>query len=137
MHGMTIGDVARRAAVHVETLRYYERRGLVARPPRSAGNYRLYPEEALGRVRFVKRAQELGFSLEEIRQLLALRATPGARARDVRTRASAKLADVRRKVRELRRMEKALTRLIAGCTGTGSASRCTILEALDSDQVLS
>jgi DNA-binding transcriptional MerR regulator len=72
MHGLTIGEVARRAAVHIETLRDYERQGLVARPPRSRAHYRLYPEETVRLVRFIKRAQQLGFSLKEIQELLAL-----------------------------------------------------------------
>ena len=67
MNGLTIGEVAERAKVHIETLRYYEQRGLIASPPRSTSNYRLYPEDAVRRVRFIKRAQELGFSLKEIR----------------------------------------------------------------------
>ena len=84
MDGLTIGDVAKRAGVHIETLRYYERRELVVRPPRSVSNYRLYPEDTTARVRFIKRAQGLGFSLKEIRELLALRASPGVRAANVR-----------------------------------------------------
>ena len=73
MNGLAIGEVAAQAEVHIETLRYHERRGLVERPPRSASNYRLYPEDAVRRVRFIKRAQELGFSLKDIKELLSLR----------------------------------------------------------------
>jgi MerR family copper efflux transcriptional regulator len=134
MDGLTIGEVAARAEVHVETLRYYERRGLLARPPRSGANYRRYPASAPERVRFVKRAQELGFSLAEIKELLALRAAPGARAREVRDRAAAKIAEIEAKVRELRRMARALARLVEGCAGTGPAARCSILEALDAER---
>src|SRR6267378_6634635 len=76
---LTIGQVAKAAHVNVETLRYYERRGLVPRPPRSLSRYRRYPEDTPPRVRFVKHAQALGFSLQEIRELLSLRATPKAR----------------------------------------------------------
>jgi MerR family transcriptional regulator, copper efflux regulator len=72
MDGLTIGEVAQQAKVHIETLRYYERRGLIERLPRSASNYRLYPEEAVHRVRFIKRAKELGFSLKDINELLSL-----------------------------------------------------------------
>jgi MerR family transcriptional regulator, copper efflux regulator len=93
MDGFTIGNVAKRAQVRVETLRYYERRGLMARPARSASNYRLYPADAAGRVRFIKRAQQLGFSLTEIRELLSLRAARRSRCADVRARATAKIAD--------------------------------------------
>lgn len=134
MDGLTSGDVARQASVHVETLRYYERRGLLPKPPRSIGNYRLYPAATLRRVQFVKRAQELGFSLREVKELLALRATPGAKAKDVRDKATTKIADIRSKMRSLRAMEKALTTLVAGCSGKGLAARCTILEALESER---
>lgn len=128
--GLTRGALAEQAEVHAETLRYYERRGILAKPPRSAGNYRLYPREALGRVRFVKRAQELGFTLKEVEELLALRATPGARARDVREKAVEKLEETDAKLRSLRRMRRALAELIENCSGEGPAISCTILEAL-------
>ena len=131
--GLTRGALAEQAEVHAETLRYYERRGILAKPPRSAGNYRLYPREALGRVRFVKRAQELGFTLKEVEELLALRATPGARARDVREKAVEKLEETDAKLRSLRRMRRALAELIDNCSGEGPATSCTILEALGKD----
>jgi len=78
VNGLTIGEVARRARVHVETLRYYERRGLLVKPLRSESNYRLYADDAVRRVRFVKAAQALGFSLKEIKELLSLQAAPQA-----------------------------------------------------------
>jgi MerR family mercuric resistance operon transcriptional regulator len=84
MDGLTIGDVAKEAQVNIETLRYYERRGLVEKPPRSASNYRRYPEDAVRRVWFIKRVQELGFSLNDIEELLSLRATPKADCAKVR-----------------------------------------------------
>jgi MerR family transcriptional regulator, copper efflux regulator len=87
MDRVTIGKVAKQAQVRIETLRYYERIGLVAPPLRNGSNYRLYPEETVQRVRFIKRAQELGFSLKEIRELLALQATPETSCADIRTRA--------------------------------------------------
>lgn len=132
MDGLSIGEVAERAEVHVETLRYYERRGIVERPPRTPSNYRVYPAETVQRVRFVKRAQELGFTLEEAKDLLSLRASPRACRSDVRSRAEAKVADIEQKMRDLRRMKKALSALVAECSGKGSASECPILEALDS-----
>ncbi len=90
MTTLTIGDVAKRANVHIETLRYYERLGIVPKPPRTRSNYRLYPEDTVRRVRFVKHAQELGFSLKEIKELLSLRATSGATCKDVHERATGK-----------------------------------------------
>ncbi len=131
MHGLTVGEVARRAAVHVETLRYYEREGLVARPPRSRSNYRLYPEETVRRVCFIKRAQQLGFSLKEIQDLLALRAEPQAQCADVRERALAKIHQIEHKVHTLQAMQTALTRLVAACVGQAPINDCPILESLD------
>ena len=128
---LTIGDVANRSGVHVETLRYYERRGLVAKPPRTPSNYRIYPLETVRRVRFIKRAQELGFSLEQIGDLLALRAAPKASCGDVRLRAEAKLDDIDQKMRDLRRMKKALANLVAQCSGRGPVTECPILDAID------
>ena len=132
MNGLSIGEVAERAEVHVETLRYYERRGIVEKPPRTPSNYRAYPRETVARVRFVKRAQELGFTLAETKDRLSLRTTPRACRADVRTRAEAKIRDIDQKMRDLRRMKKALSALVADCAGRGSASPCPILEALDS-----
>jgi MerR family copper efflux transcriptional regulator len=134
MHGFTIGEVAKRAAVHIETLRYYERQGLVARPPRSRSNYRLYPEETVQRVQFIKRAQQLGFSLQEIQALLALRAAPQAQCADVRERALAKIHEIEHKVRTLQAMHTALTRLVAVCAGQGHITDCPILESIDADE---
>ncbi len=83
MAGLTIGTVARKAGANIDTLRFYERQGVIVKPPRTDSNYRMYPEETVRRVQFVKRAQELGFSLREIKGLLALRATRGAKCEDV------------------------------------------------------
>jgi len=134
MHGLTIGDVAKQADVHIETLRYYERRGLVARPPRSMSNYRLYPEDAVRRVRFIKHAQALGFSLKEIQELLSLRAAPRTRCAAVRKRAQAKINDIEEKIRALHAMKKALAKLVAECVGRASVTACPILESLDAEE---
>jgi MerR family transcriptional regulator, copper efflux regulator len=128
---LTIGQVAKAADVNVETLRYYERRGLVPRPPRSLSQYRRYPEDTPPRVRFVKHAQALGFSLQEIRELLSLRARPKARCADVKRRAETKLSEIEAKVRALRAMSNALKRLVSQCDGELPASACPILESLD------
>ncbi len=129
---MKIGAVAARADVNIQTVRYYERRGLLPEPSRTESNYRLYSEESVQRVRFVKRAQELGFTLEEIKELLSLRAAPGTDCADVRNRAEVKVQDIDNKVRTLRAMRTALTRLIGECSGKGPVTQCPILEALDS-----
>lgn len=131
--GLLVGEVAKRAGVEPQTLHYYERRGLLPEPPRTAGNYRAYPEETVRRVRFIKRAQELGFTLREIEELLSLRATPRARCVDVRERARTKVSDIDDKVRTLVAMRNALTQLIDECAGKEPATECPILEALDSE----
>ena len=132
MAGLTRGETAKNVGVHIETLRYYERRGLIPKPSRSASNYRLYSPDTVRRVRFVKHAQELGFSLKEIKDLLSLRATTGAKCADVRKRAEAKIHDIEEKVRSLRAMRKALSKLVAECSGDGPIRKCPILDALDS-----
>lgn len=133
MDKLTIGDVAKQADCHSETLRYYERRGLVARPPRSVSNYRLYPEDTVRRVRFIRHAQALGFSLKEIKELLSLRAAPKTQCGAVRERAVAKINDVEERIRALRSMKKALEQLVAQCSDRAPISACPILEALDLD----
>ncbi len=133
MDGFSIGELAKQANVHVETLRYYERRGLIPKPHRTVSNYRVYSSENLRRVKFIKQAQELGFSLNEIKKLLALRATPRARCADVRKYAAHKIEDIDGKIRSLTRMRKTLEKLIAECSGDGPATQCPILESLDSE----
>ena len=130
--GLSTGELARQAGVNIETLRFYERKGLLAKPPRSAANYRLYSPDAVRRVRFVKRAQELGFSLKEIAELLSLRAKPKARCTDVYKRAEDKIGDIDEKVRTLRAMRKALSKLMSECTASGPVTDCPILDAFDS-----
>jgi len=128
---MQIGRVAAQAGVNVQTLRYYERRGLLPRPPRTETNYRAYPDDAVLRVRFIKRAQELGFSLMEIKELLSLRAAPRAKCADVLQRAELKIDDIDDKIATLRRMRRALSKLMAECHGSLPVTKCPILEALD------
>jgi MerR family copper efflux transcriptional regulator len=134
MNGLTIGEVAKQAHVRIETLRYYERMGLVAPPPRNGANYRLYPAETMRRVQFIKRAQELGFSLKEITELLALRARPGTPCADIRTRALDKITAIEEKIRSLHAMKHALAQLVAECSGQGEITDCPILTSLDTDE---
>jgi MerR family mercuric resistance operon transcriptional regulator len=133
MEGLKVGEVARRAGVNLQTIHFYEREGLLPKPPRTASNYRMYSEDAVRRVRFIKRAQELGFTLRVIKELLSLRASPGTRCADVRLQAQAKLRDIDEKIGTLQRMRKALTKLIGECAGRGPVTSCPILEALDSE----
>lgn len=136
MSNKTISRAAEEAGVGVETIRFYERKGLIEQPlkPRGGG-YRVYSEKAVERIRFIRQAQELGFSLREIDELLSLRADPDTDCADVRAQASAKLEEVERKMTRLRRIRSALNELIATCPKQGpAAGRCTILEELSSQK---
>lgn len=133
MREMTIGKAARKAGVGIETIRFYERKGLIDQPPKPLdAGFRVYPEETVRRVRFIREAQELGFSLGEIDELLSLRADPQADAGAVRARAEAKLHQVDQKIAQLGRIREALDRLIAACPGSGALRCCTIMETLTS-----
>lgn len=132
MSGLRVGELAKQAGVNLQTIHYYERRGLLPEPPRTEANYRAYPEDAVLRVRFIKRAQQLGFTLREIQELLSLRAAPGCECGEVLERAEAKVREVDEKIRTLRRIRKALVKLMDECSGEGPATECPILDALDS-----
>jgi Cu(I)-responsive transcriptional regulator len=131
---ISTSELAKRGGVNLESIRYYERVGLLPKPPRSGAGYRQFSLESVRRVRFIKRAQELGFSLKEIKELLALRIAPGSTRADVRRRAEAKIADIEGKVEHLRAMKKALVRLTDVCCGNGPASECPILESLSLEE---
>lgn len=133
MKPLTIGQVARRGGVGVETVRFYERRGLLSEPPRRESGYRQYPEDVVARLRFIKRAKELGFSLKEIKELLALRVDPTTTCAEVRSKAAAKVADIEEKIQALQRIKKALLQLTAVCRGRGPTSECPILDALEKE----
>ncbi|MEX2643341.1 MAG: MerR family transcriptional regulator [Acetobacterales bacterium] len=125
---------AKAANVNVETIRFYERRGLIVQPPKPAvGGAREYNNDAIARIRFVRQAQEIGFSLREIAELLSLRAAPDADCADVRTRAIEKREEVLAKLDKLSRIRDALDVLVARCPGGGDVSACTILEAMEGD----
>ena len=129
--GLTIGKVAHSAGLAIDTVRYYEREGLLAKPARTASGYRRYSADAVARLRFIRQAKDLGFSLSEIRELLALRVAPGKSCADVRSRAQAKIADVESRIAQLDCMKRALVKLAAACSGRGPTSECPILEALE------
>lgn len=131
MSSLTIGNVARQAGVGVETVRFYEREGVIDEPPRRMSGYRQYPPETVARIRFVRRAKELGFTLKEIKELLLLRASPGSRCADVRQRAQAKVEDIQQRIFDLQKMEKALKQLMTACRGRGPVTECPILEAME------
>jgi MerR family copper efflux transcriptional regulator len=136
MEMLSIGQVARRAGVGVETVRFYEREGLLEEPPRRASGYRQYSEEVVKRIGFIKRAQALGFSLKEITELLLLRVDAQTSCDEAKQRTEAKIAEVERKLVELQRMRQALLQVHSLCTGPGPAGRCPMLEALDQQEPL-
>jgi MerR family mercuric resistance operon transcriptional regulator len=131
---LTIGRLARIGGVNLETVRYYEREGLLPKPPRSASGYRMFPADAARRLRFIKRAQELGFSLSEIRELLSLRMKSGGRHDVVRSRAGAKIVEIDKKIRALQRMKHALRTLTDQCDACAPNSACPILASLEDDE---
>ena len=126
---MTIGQVAARADVHVETIRYYQRLGLVGEPPRPLGGIRHYDEKTVARLRFIKRAQHLGFTLDEVRNLLALE--DGQSCRETRALAEKKLGVIESRMADLRRMQKLLKALIAECDSGKRPRACPIIATLN------
>ena len=131
MEALTISRLARLGGVNLETIRYYEREGLLQKPPRTPAGYRMFPSDTAQRVRFIKRAQELGFSLSEIRELLELRIKPGTKRGDIRARAEAKIADIEQKIQTLEAMKNVLRKMTERCDGCGPLAECPILESLD------
>lgn len=123
----TIGQLAKTAGVNVETIRYYERRGLIRQPPKPAEGYRTYPNATLARILFIKRAQELGFTLEEINNLLSL---GESHCSEVQVLAEAKLASVREKINDLHRLQQVLEELVTQCRTNPDNAACPIVESL-------
>lgn len=128
---MRIGEVAAAAGVNIQTLRYYERRGLLPKPERNAGGQREYAEGTVRIIRFIKRSQDLGFTLSEVEELLRLRSQDGRSRASVRRLAAAKALDIEGKLRHLQRMRKALNVLVDSCDCAEGQLQCPILEALD------
>ena len=133
MKPLTIGQVARSAGIGVETVRFYERQGLLEEPARRESGYRQYREDVVARLRFIRRSKELGFTLKEIKALLALRLDASATRADVRKQARAKVADIEARIADLQRMRDVLQTLIRKCQGDGSTTGCPILAALQGE----
>ncbi len=134
MSTLTIGTLAKRVGVAVETLRYYERRGLIRPAQRTGVGYRLFDAAAEQRLRFVRRAQALGFSLDEVAELLSLSDNPAASAGEVKRLTQAKIDDIAQRIRDLERMKEALSRLAERCPGHRTrAADCPILGALNGE----
>ena len=135
MKPLTIGKVASQAGLGIETVRFYEREGLIAEPPRGeSSGYRHYPEDTVARLRFIKKAKELGFSLKEIGELLSLKAKPSGSCADVRARATDKIENIKQKIAVLEAMRRALMGLVEECSGAGPRTECPILSALDTEE---
>ncbi len=133
MESLTIGKVAHLAGVGVETVRFYERRGLIPVPPRRESGYRQYPRETVSRIQFIKRAKALGFTLREIGELLSLRIDPETTCRDMQDRARIKIAEIDGRIKTLERIRRTLVQLTDACHGKASVSECPVLEALEDE----
>lgn len=130
---MQIGQLADRAGVAIDTVRYYEHQGILPRPQRKPSGYRRYGEDDVARLRFIRRAKGLGFTLPEIRDLLALSAHPADDMAGLKAAANEKLADVEHKLAELTRIRDGLQAVVAACPGHGALERCPILAALSEE----
>jgi MerR family transcriptional regulator, copper efflux regulator len=134
MEQLTIGELAKRSQVNLETIRYYERMELLPKPPRLQSGYRAFPVESVQRIRFIKQTQELGFSLKEIKELLNLRSDSHSSGADVKNCVEAKIIDIDEKMKTLRAIKKELVQLKASCDGKSSITECPILKSLDSER---
>ncbi len=134
MSGCTIGKVAKQSGVGVETVQFYERRGLIEQPPRAESGYRQYPEGTVLRIRFIKQAKELGFILKEIGELLVLRNEPKATCDDLRQRAEIKLIDINNRMEKLAKIRDILNNLIKSCSLEKSIGECPVLNAITGEE---
>lgn len=133
MQTMTIGRLAKEGGVNIDTIRYYERQGLLPRAARRESGYREYASADVARLSFIRRAKELGFSLIDIGELLSLSADRHQGVRGVKRKAEERLADVERKIAELKRVRRGLKTLIDACPGHGELASCPIVAALSAD----
>lgn len=135
MTALSIGQVAKRCGLTVETIRFYEKLGLILEPQRTESGYRQYPEDAVARLQFIQRSKELGFSLKEIEELLLLKESPDTSSHDIKSHAEAKIQDINQKIYDLEQMKTSLARLTRSCQGKGPAQECEILAALETGEV--
>lgn len=134
MNVLTAGQLAKKANVKKETIRYYESRGLLNKPPRTESGYRQYSDDTVLRIRFIKRAQELGFSLKEISELLSLRVDKNTTCGDFKNIAEVKISEIADKIHSLNEIKKALMKLVALCSGEGPTGECPIIETLETER---
>jgi Hg(II)-responsive transcriptional regulator len=133
MASYKISQIANEAGVNVETLRYYERIKIMPPPERKKSGYRVYSKQDLKRLFFIKRTKELGFTLNEIKELLELRINPESTCGDVLAKATEKMVAIDQKIRELKQIKQALSVLAASCSGKGPSGECPILDALEQE----
>jgi len=133
MKDLTTGQLAREAGVKIDTVRYYEKRGLIQKPPRKDSGYRMFSEDAVKRIVFIKHAQEIGFSLQEIEELLLLRVSSKATCSEVKKRTEAKIVEVEGKILNLQRIKKALEKMAEICRGNKQIGDCPVLDLLDTE----
>ena len=131
MNNLTTGQLAKAADVNTETVRYYERKGLIPPPPRRKSGYRSYPPETVARIQFIKHTQALGFSLSEIGELLSLRLEQDASCAEVKNRALSKIEQIEIKIRSLLKMKQTLQEITDQCDGKRSVRDCSIMRAFD------
>lgn len=131
MKFMKIGEVAKLSEVGIETIRYYEREGLLAEPQRKPSGYRQYDESVVARLQFIKRAKELGFTLTEIKELLGLWFDANTRCEHVRHKAGLKITDIEEKIRSLQKMKRALKKVISECESRDSVDACPLMEGIE------
>ncbi len=129
---MTIGKLAKEAGVGVETIRFYERKGLIRKPPKKDGGFRTYSEDEVVRIRFIRRAQELGFTLREVKELVELQTKKKMTGGQVQKKADQKLEEIRQKISDLQKMEESLAQLSRLCgAGEQSANECRFLDCFE------
>ena len=131
MDTLTIGKLAKAAGVNIETIRYYERRGLIEEPERSLLGYRHYQDSVLTRMRFIGHAKEMGFTLNEIKELLDLCVDPNSPCMEVKKRAESKITEIEGKLEHLKNMKKSLEKIASQCSGGSAVSDCSIVKTLE------
>lgn len=133
MQSLNIGQVARETDVKIQTIRYYERIGLIPKAPRRESGYRKFSTDDILRIQFIKHAQAAGFLLKEIKELLAIKVDSDTTCDDVRELAELKTIEIDKKIRHMQQMKQTLESLTTACSGTGSTDDCPILEAFESE----
>jgi len=131
MEHLTAGKLAQKAKINIETIRFYERKGLLPKPQRTGSGYRMYSQESAQRIQFIKRSQQLGFSLNEISDLLSLRVDSKKTCGHVKEQTETKLDEIDKKIKSLRHIQKALKNMVKSCQGKGPTSKCPILDELN------